>query len=135
MPFVWYYTEAVVTTPAGTSKTSPQSTAVVLPDAYVNRVKVRWPEGHNGQTGIYVLKSGVPVIPFGVPPVWIVANNDSEWFAIGDEVQDGFVVVTYNLGVYPHGHYLRIEYVPIGQWLGSGPEIPNLALLEGLSSS
>ncbi|HEY1198746.1 MAG TPA: hypothetical protein VGG32_08490 [Thermoplasmata archaeon] len=135
MPFVWYYAEQVVTTPAGTAIATPQQTTVPLQDSWVNRIKIRWPEGHNGLTGIYVTKSGLPIIPFGSPPTFITANDDEEWFDVGDEVQDGLVVVTYNIGIYPHGHYLRIESVPIGQWLASGPETPNFTAMEGLSSS
>ena len=134
MPFTWYYAEQVVTTPAGTPSSAPQLTVVPLQDSWVNRIKLRWPEGHNGQTGIYVLKSGAPIIPFGAPASFIVANNDDEWYTVDDEIQDGLVVVTYNTGMYPHGHYLRIEYVPITQWLAGGVEVANLSVAEGLSS-
>lgn len=126
MPFAWNYDEQVVTTPAGTAKTSPQITAITQQDWYVNRIKIRWPAGHNGLTGIYLAKSGAPIVPLVVQPVFIVANDDEEWFEIGDEMQGGLQAVTYNTGAFSHGHYLRIEYVPIAQWLGQAPVVPNI---------
>jgi hypothetical protein len=122
----WYYTEAPVTTVAGTAIATPLTTAVTLQDSFVNRIKIRWPEGHNGRTGIYLAQQGSAIVPYGTSPTFIVANDDEEWFAVGEEVQGGLQAVTYNTGVYPHTHYLRIEYMPISQWQGEEAIVPNI---------
>lgn len=126
MAFTWYYDEQIITTNAATAKASPATTTITQADWYVNRIKIRWPNGHNGQTGIYIAKAGIPIIPFVSPPVFMVANDDEEWFEVGEEMQGGLQAVTYNTGVFSHGHYLRIEYVPIGQWVGQGVSVPNI---------
>lgn len=123
----WYYSEVSVQTgPVGSTAANPLVTAITLPDAYVNRIKIRWPEGHNGQTGIYIAKAGKPIIPFSFPAVYFLGNDDEEWFDVGDEMQGNLSANTYNSGKFPHTHYLRIEYVPMAQWIGQSVSVPNL---------
>lgn len=131
----WYYVEPVISTPKNTSSSAPETTAVSLVDSYVNRIKIRWPAGHNGLTGIYVEQAGVPVIPYGAPN-FIVATDDEEWYQVGTEVGSGLTVVTYNISImYTHSHYLRIEYLPIAAYQDLAVTTPAIVPIPSVSSS
>lgn len=129
MARIWYYDEQQVTTPIDTyTAASPLTTLITLPDIYINRLKIRWPKGHNGQTGIYMAQQGSAILPFATGD-FIVGTDDEEWFDIEDELQGGLQAVTYNLGQFPHSHWIRVEYMPIAAWNIDEVQIPNIAAL------
>lgn len=110
-----------VVVPAGTLLTSPLSTPWVTEDNTIVSIEIEIPPGHNGQTGIRLLKGDVQILPFGSNS-WIIANDTDKTFPIGSYVPTGDLIIqTYNTGIYSHSFYLRMTtetYVP-------APSTPN----------
>lgn len=102
---VWPLT---VTVAPGTLPASPMSTPWVTEDNTIVSIEIEIPPGHNGQTGIRILKGDVQLLPYGFNN-WIVANDTDKTFAIGDYVPTGDLKIqAYNTGLYTHSFYLRM---------------------------
>lgn len=104
-----------VTVPAGTPASAPQVTPWVTEDQYVESIRVLVPPGHNGQTGIKVVKGDVQILPFGGTN-WIIANNTEILFPVNQAMATSDVTVqTYNTGFFPHTFflYITINDVPV----------------------
>jgi hypothetical protein len=99
--------ELQITVPAGTVIAAPLVTPWLTEDNLLNTVELVIPPGHNGLTGIRVMKGDVPIIPYSANS-FIVGNNYAHEFTVNDYVQTSDVKVqTYNIGSYPHTFYLR----------------------------
>lgn len=103
--------ETSVTVPAGTLPTAPQVTSWVTEDNDVLDIEVEIPPGHNGLTGIRVMKGDVQLLPFGINS-WLIANDYSRVFPVGIYLPTVDVKVqAYNQGSFPHTFYLRMTVV------------------------
>jgi len=99
---------AIVTTPAGTAEASPQTTTLAVVNLRLLALEVTIPNGHAGLTGFAVEYGGTRIIPFGVQE-WLVGNSEAFAFTVGFDIgRTGLQVVTYNTGLFDHGHYLRL---------------------------
>jgi hypothetical protein len=102
--------------PAGTLPTAPQTTPFVTEDNVILTIELEVPPGHNGLTGIRVMKGDTQLLPFGANS-WIIANDYSRVFPIDDYIPTGDIKVqAYNQGSYPHAFYLRMtmtDYTPL----------------------
>lgn len=93
---------------AGVPPTAPSSTPWKTEDNTIVSIEIEIPPGHNGQTGIRLLKGDVQILPFGMG-TWIIANDTDKVFPVGDYVPTGDLVIqTYNTGIYSHSFYLRM---------------------------
>lgn len=113
MPIEQYYTQVNVTTPANTTALNPLLTPVKLGDVMLHSVRIRIPPGHSGQTGVQIRLSNNAIIPWGNITTFIVGNDDRIDFDYGDEVTSGLYIATYNIGRYPHSHFLQFINTPI----------------------
>lgn len=102
------YQPFTVTTPAGTLKTAPQSSALAVQHGRLIGIDLLIPPGHSGTTGIRLELAGAPILPWSSTPQWIIGDGLSELFDSDIEVDRGLVAVTYNEGNYTHSHYLRL---------------------------
>lgn len=120
--------------PAGTLPTAPQITPWVTEDNVVVSIELEIPPGHNGLTGIRIMKGDTQLLPFA-SNTWIIANDYSRVFPIDDYIPTGDLKVqAYNQGSYPHAFFLRMTmtlYTP--QVAGSSPTDANA--LTGLTGS
>lgn len=114
----------VVTVPAGTAIATPQVTPWFTEDNTVVSIELEIPPGHNGLTGIRVMKGDTQLIPWGSGS-WIVGNDLEHSFSVNDYLPTRDVTIqTYNTGQYPHSFYLRMwveDYNPPGR-LATNPE-------------
>jgi hypothetical protein len=98
-----------------------QSTPVNLGDVLLLNWIVRIPDGHAGLTGVALLLSGVPLVPFDNPTVpWVVGNDSTFTFPVNTEVDHGLTVLQLQNDAVNHTHYLQFEYTPISA-AGSAP--------------
>lgn len=96
------------TVPAGTPRNNPVSMPWVTEDNTIEDIELEIPPGHNGLTGIRVVKGGVQLIPWSAG-TWIVANDYNRVFSIGAYLPTSDVTLqAYNTGAYPHTFYLRM---------------------------
>lgn len=103
--------ETSVTVPSGTLPAAPQSTAWVTEDNDVLDIEVEVPPGHNGLTGIRVMKGDIQLLPFGAN-TWLIANDYSRVFPVGRYLPTVDVKIqAYNQGSFPHTFYLRMTVV------------------------
>lgn len=98
-----------ITTPLSTTRASPQTTAVALPQGTLVRVEVVVPSGHAGLTGLALRYAGEHVWPWG-PDTWIEADDEVLSavldFPLGGSTLD---VLTYNTDdTFDHDHLLRL---------------------------
>lgn len=101
-----YYTLTLLT-PAGTAVATPLSTTWQLEDQTLASVEVDIPDGHNGLTGIRVIRSQQQVVPWGNNS-FLVANNRLVTVPVNQELTEAkLVILTYNTGFYDHSFYLR----------------------------
>lgn len=81
-------------------------------------IELEIPPGHNGLTGVRVMKGDTQLVPWG-SGTWIVANDYSRVFPVGIYMPTADVTLQgYNTGAYPHSFYLRmtvINYNPQGE--------------------
>lgn len=99
-----------VTIPAGTLEAAPQTTALSLRDAVLERIEVRIPPGPSGLVGFALLHSGQQVIPFREGD-WIITDDESlDWAVERYPTGDKWSVRGYNTDIYPHTLYLRLHF-------------------------
>lgn len=100
--------DLAVTVPAGTPQSAPVSVPWVTENNTIVDIELEVPPGHNGLTGLRVMKGDVQLVPWGVG-TFIIANNYTRTFQIGAYLSTGDVTVqAYNTGQYPHTFYLRM---------------------------
>lgn len=103
-----------VTVPAGTAIAAPQTTALALRDATLERIEVKVPPGPSGLVGFALLHSGQQVIPFRVGD-WIIADDETlDWTVESYPTGNKWSVRAYNLDIYPHTLYLRLHFREFG---------------------
>lgn len=96
-----------VTTPSGTAKLVPLSTVWKLEDAYLTVVTIIVPDGHNGLTGIRLVRSLQEVFPWSNND-WLTANGEKVDVPYNDAITaSGFTIQTYNTDIFSHTYYLR----------------------------
>jgi hypothetical protein len=107
----------VVTVPAGTLITAPQTTALSLRDAVLQRIEVVIPPGPSGLMGFAFLHSGQQIIPFNTAQ-WIIADDDKlSWDVDNYPTGNKWSVRAYNTDVYAHSLYLRLHFQELRQAL------------------
>ena len=114
-----------ITTPSGTIRTSPQTTAVSLPRGTLVLIDVLVPSGHAGLTGLALRYAGEHIWPWG-PDTWLEADDDTITteldFPLGGSTLD---VLTYNTDdTYDHDHLLRLTVAD-----PAGPGVEPIGLL------
>lgn len=113
---------------SGATQTNPQTTALNLLDAVLERVEVVIPPGPSGLVGFALVHSGQQVIPFTVGD-WLIGDNekisfDLERFPTGDL----WSVRAYNLDIYDHSLYFRFFFRELGLGLPvAGPPLQIVA--------
>jgi len=101
----------VVNVSPGTLPAAPLSTPWKTEDNTLISIELEIPPGHNGLTGIRIMKGDTQLLPFGSNS-WIIANGYTNTFAIDDYMPTGDIKVqAYNQGAYPHTFYLRMSMV------------------------
>lgn len=109
--------ELTITVPSGTNASNPQVTPWVTEDNVLDSIEVEIPPGHNGLTGIRVMKGDVQILPWS-GNTWIVASDYDRVYQVGAFTPTRDVTVqTYNNGTYNHTFFLRMtmsDYVPPG---------------------
>lgn len=101
--------QITVTVPAGTPQSAPASVPWSTEDNTILDIEIEIPPGHNGLTGIRVMKGDVQLLPFGTG-AWITANNYSRVFPIGQYMPTSDITIqAYNLGAYAHNFFLRMS--------------------------
>jgi hypothetical protein len=101
--------QTTVETPSGTTPDAPQSTVLPLEDSILGTVTIIIPDGHSGLTGIRVLYAQQEIIPWSNDD-WLVSNDEKIEVGFNDQVTaSGLTIVTYNLDVFPHKHWVRAQ--------------------------
>lgn len=120
--------------PAGTLPSAPQITPWVTEDNVIVSIELEIPPGHNGLTGIRIMKGDTQLLPFASNS-WIIANDYSRVFPIDDYMPTGDIKVqAYNQGSYPHTFFLRMTmtlYTP----LIAGSGATDASALPGITQS
>lgn len=119
-----------VTVPAGTQQSNPVSQSFTTEDNQLDAIELIIPPGHNGLTGVRVMKGDTQLIPWGSNS-WIIGNDYSREFPVDDYLPTRDVTVqAYNMGNFAHSFYLRAiieDYVPqTGQSLSGENQTLNL---------
>jgi hypothetical protein len=103
------------TVPAGTPQSSPVSVTWHTEDNVIDDIELEIPPGHNGLTGIRVMKGDSQLLPFSTG-TFIVANDYSRVFPMHLYMPTSDIILQgFNNGAYPHTFYLRMtisDYVP-----------------------
>lgn len=103
-----------VTTPAGTAELTPVTTDWPLQDAVLEELEIITPAGHNGLTGIRVLRSFQQIIPYANLH-YLVMNDERLVIPYRDQITaSGLSIITYNTDVFDHTHYLRALISDLG---------------------
>lgn len=105
----------MVTTPANTASSFPQSTNFLVGPGVVERIEVVVPAGHAGLTGIAFEWGGRQVVPYEGGE-WLTGNDDKISVDLGLYVQaTPLRVRTYNTDeAFEHSHHLRAYVVELG---------------------
>lgn len=100
----------VIVVPAGTLAAAPQTTALTLRDAVLERIEVRIPPGPSGLVGFAFLHSGQQVIPFQAGD-WIITDDELlDWGTENYPTGNKWSVRAYNIDLYQHSLYLRLHF-------------------------
>lgn len=120
-----------ITIPAGTTIAAPQTTALALRDAVLERIEVRIPPGPSGLVGFAFLHSGQQVIPFRGGD-WVITDDESlDWSTENYPTGNKWSLRGYNTDIYPHTLYLRLhfrEILPLAPTAGQPLSIVPLTL-------
>lgn len=103
------YVSYAVTTPANTPIASPLSTPLNLSGEHIETAQILIPAGHAGFTGIQLVDSGGVVLPFGNPGTWIIGDGRDLSFIVNMQAGTAMFWQTYNLGNFPHTHYVLLH--------------------------
>ncbi|SRR5712691_4136878 len=97
-----------VTVQPGTLPAVPLSTPWVTEDNTIISIEFEVPPGHNGLTGVRIMKGDTQLLPF-TANTWLIANDYTRVFAINDYVPTRDIKVqAYNQGSFAHSFYLRM---------------------------
>lgn len=118
-----------VATPAGTAKSSPQTTQMTMPPRVVDRVEIEVPPGPRGEVGFHIGSKGTQIIPDGVG-TFIVTDGEVIQWPLEDQMDSGgWELVTYNTGFYSHTITVRfLVRMPGGASSSAGAPISADAL-------
>ena len=109
------------TVPAGTPKANPISAPWVTEDNTIVDIELEVPPGHNGQTGLRVMKGDVQLLPWSAG-TFMVVNNYNRVFPVNAYLPTSDVTLQgYNTGQYPHTFFLRMTMEDHDQQ-GSSPQ-------------
>lgn len=92
---------------AGNGSAALTTTSWDLGAVIVEHLEVMIPRGHAGLTGVRIAYQGVTLLPWGEPPVYIVANDETIGVPVDLEIGAPLSVVAYNLDVFAHTFYWR----------------------------
>lgn len=96
-----------ITVPAGTPKTSPVTTPMVMPAREVRRVEITVPPGPGGYVGFAIGAAGTIIIPANAGQ-WIVTDDEKiGWDLDGAHNSGSWSFVAYNTGRDDHTIYVR----------------------------
>lgn len=126
-----------VTCPAGTLQAAPLSSAFPLEDAIMRRLAITIPDGHNGLTGIRILRGGQQIMPWANNQ-YIVANNRTIPIDYDDEItESGLNVVAFNVDVFDHTFYIEavIADLPLVSRTAMASDASSAVLPSGTVSS
>lgn len=129
--------EIDVQVPAGTLPSAPLSVPWKTEDGYWHDIELVIPDGHNGTTGVKVLKNDVSIIPWG-GSTFIVASGYQRQFPVNGHVNMGDMkIVAYNQGFYNHTFYLRatISNTKLGPAVSTVTEASAIPLTATTASS
>lgn len=91
-----------VTIPAGTSKASGFTSAMVFPARTVERIDVQFPPGPRGEVGVGIGVDTTIIIPYGNTS-YIIGENYTYEFVLEDTIDSGsWKLFGYNTGQYAH---------------------------------
>jgi hypothetical protein len=91
-----------VTIPAGTSKASGFTSAMVFPARTVERIDVQFPPGPRGEVGVGVGVDTTIIIPYGNTS-YIIGENYTYTFVLERTIDSGsWKLFAYNTGQYAH---------------------------------
>ncbi len=108
------------TVPPGTLAAAPVSMPWVTENNTIMDIELEVPPGHNGLTGIRVMKGDTQLIPWS-SGTFIIANDYNRVFPVGAYISTGDVTIQgYNTGAYPHTFFLRMTVVNYDQHLAAG---------------
>lgn len=100
----------VIVVPAGTLVAAPQTTALTLRDAVLERIEVRIPPGPSGLMGFAFTHSGQQVIPF-LTGQWIITDDERlDWGVENYPTGNKWAIRAYNTDIYAHSIYLRLHF-------------------------
>lgn len=108
------YRTFTVTVPAGTVQASPVTVALTMPARVVRSVRIRFPPGPNGTTGIRLGAAGVQLVPWNTG-AWLVGNDEViDWPLEGQIDSGAWQAFGYNTGVNAHTVYVTfgLDMVP-----------------------
>jgi hypothetical protein len=98
-----------ITVPDGTDPIAPQTTTVVLENAFLVDVEILIPPGHAGLTGIRIRQSVQQVIPWGNLD-WISSDNYERIFPFNSEIgARSMSIQAYNTDVFAHSFQVRFH--------------------------
>jgi hypothetical protein len=107
--------EITVTVAPGVLPSTPASIPWPTEDNYVTDIEITVPSGHNGLTGIRLMKGDSQLFPWS-PGTWVTENDYHRVFPVdGYMATRDLVIQMYNSGVYQHSFYLRMavrNYLP-----------------------
>jgi hypothetical protein len=103
-----------VTVPAGTLRTNPATFQLKIEHGYAIDMELQIPSGHVGLTGWSINLAGTPLVPWGPPGNFVVAEDDRINFILGIEVDVQLTAVCYNEGIFDHSFYFRIALQLLG---------------------
>jgi hypothetical protein len=123
------------TVPPGTPANAPVSVPWVTEDNTIVDIELEVPPGHNGLTGIRVVKGSVQLIPWSAG-TFIIANDYSRTFPVGAYIPTSDLTLQgYNTGAYPHTFYLRMTVVNYDPGQSQNQGSPSQALVTGIITS
>ena len=100
----YYHQDLLV--PAGTQPASAVTVDSPTPNVQLDSVIVRVPPGCAGLVGFMVVLSQEAIIPYGSPPTWTVADDETVILQAGYITDGTLVFAAYNLDVYAHTLHL-----------------------------
>jgi hypothetical protein len=99
------------TIPAGTPKSALYTATIPLANFEIESIDVEVPPGPAYLMGFYIARSGQQVIPWEAGSFIVWDNHKQNWPLSNQPTGQGWQIVGYNLGKYPHTVTLRFHVV------------------------
>ncbi len=115
------YVPGQVTTPVGTQIAAPITTTLPTVPGQLVSVHLTIPRGHAGLTGWRLLLAQQQIIPYSAASTWVLGDGHDYVFDTDIEVGPNLQVVTYNIGNFPHTHYMRFKIARLAQPVAKTP--------------